>query len=278
MEWVDRMNAVIDYVENHLCDEISPDVVSRIIASPYTVFQRSFVQITGIPLSEYIRRRRLTGAAYEIQNTDRRILDIALQYGYESADAFGVAFKRMHGIAPNLARKTHTQLKFYSRLHFTLIIKGVDEMDYKIIERDPFTVAGVRRTTPYGGGTWAIVKSDGSIEKMREIAGEGFISLGLCFGFGDDGSNDYMCGFEYGGGEIQGFDKYTYPKSAWLVFEARGAISEGVLASSWKRIYGEFLPQSEYRQTDLPTIEKYLEWDEKTDQCRVEIMIPIAAS
>ncbi len=275
MEWVDRMNAVIDYVEKHLCDEISPDEVSRIIASPYTVFQRSFAQITGIPLSEYVRRRRLTSAAYEIQNTDKRIIDIALQYGYESADAFGVAFKRLHGITPNMVRKKDTQLKFYSRLHFTFTIKGVNEMDYKIIEKDDFSVTGVRRTTPDGGGTWVIVKSDGSLQKMQEIAGEGFISLGLCFGFDNDGNNDYMCGFEFSGNEIQGFDKYTYPKSTWLVFEAKGAISEGVLGNTWNRIYGEFLPQSEFQQIDLPTIEKYIEWDDKADKCKVEIMIPI---
>jgi AraC family transcriptional regulator len=233
------------------------------------------VQITGIPLSEYIRRRRLTSAAYEIQNTDQRILDLALQYGYESADAFCVAFKRMHGIAPNMVRKTNPQLRFYSRLHFTLTIKGVQEMDYRMIEKDSFNVVGVRRTTPFGGGTWAIVKSDGSIEKMQEIAGDGFISLGLCFGFGDDGSNDYMCGFEYSGNEIPAFDQYRCPKSTWLVFEAKGAISKGVLKNTWDRIYGEFLPQNGYRQRDLPTIERYIQWDEQADRCNVEIMIPI---
>lgn len=136
-------------------------------------------------------------------------------------------------------------------------------------------MVGVRRTTPYGGGTWAIVKSDGSIEKMKEIGGEDFISLGLCFGFGDDGSNDYMCGFEHDGNGINGWDKYTYPKASWLIFEAKGAISEGILGSTWNRIYGEFLPQSEYQQSDLPTIERYIEWDEKNDKCRVEIMIPV---
>jgi AraC family transcriptional regulator len=258
-----------------LSDDVSPDEVSRIIASPYTVFQRSFVQITGIPLSEYIRRRRLTSAAYEIQNSEARIIDIALKYGYESADSFGVAFKRMHGIAPNMARKKDIQLKFYSRLHFTLTIKGVHEMDYRMIEKDSFSVIGVRRTTPQGGGTWAIVKTDGSLERMRQMAGEGFISLGLCFGFDNDGNNDYMCGFECSETEIQGFEKYTYPKSNWLIFEAKGAISEGVLGNTWVRIYGEFLPQNEYQQTDFPTIEKYIEWDDKADKCTVEIMIPI---
>ncbi|HEX3037560.1 MAG TPA: GyrI-like domain-containing protein [Oscillospiraceae bacterium] len=275
MEWIDRMNAVVNYVENHLCDQISPDEISKIIASPYTIFQRSFAQITGITLSEYIRRRKLTCAAYEIQNTDKRILDIALEYGYESADAFRVAFKRMHGISPNMVRKMNMQMKFYSRLHFTLTIKGVNEMDYKMIEKEPIKIFGVRRTTPNSGGTWGIVKTDGSLEKMQEIAGKSAISLGICFGFDDEGNNDYMCGFQSPTNEVQGFDEYTCPKSKWLIFEATGTISSNILGDTWKRIYGEFLPQSVYSQRDLPTIERYIEWDEKADKCKVEIMIPI---
>jgi AraC family transcriptional regulator len=275
MEWVDRMNAVIEYVETHLCDEVSPDEVSRIIASPYSVFQRSFAQITGIPLSEYIRRRKLTSAAGEIQNSDKRIIDIALQYGYESADAFSVAFKRMHGIAPHLARRKNVQMRFYSRLHFTLMIKGVHEMDYKMIEKESFIVSGVRRTTPQGGGTWAIVKSDGSLARMQTMAGASANSLGLCFGFDKDGNNDYMCGFESTAQELPGFEKYTFPAGDWLVFQAQGAISENVLGNTWNRIYGEFLPQNDYQQIDLPTIEKYLVWDAVADKCHVEILIPI---
>jgi AraC family transcriptional regulator len=275
MEWVDRMNAVIEYVEKHLADEISSDEVSKIIACSYGVFQRSFIQITGIPLTEYIRRRRLTNAAYEIQNSKARILDIALKYGYESADSFTVAFKRMHGIAPNLVRKKDIQLKFYTRLHFVLSIKGVHEMDYLITEKGAFHVFGVRKTTPYGGGTWGLVKADGSLQKMQDMAGKDSCSLGLCFGFDNEGNNDYMCGFEFDGKGGGGYDKYAYPKTSWLVFTAKGAISENVLGNTWNRIYGEFLPQSEYKQLDLPTIEKYMEWDTAADKCKVEIMIPV---
>jgi len=148
-------------------------------------------------------------------------------------------------------------------------------MDYKVIERDSFRVVGVRRTTPQAGGTWAIVKTDGSVEKMRALAGSDFISLGLCFGFDSAGHKDYMCGFESARAAYSGFDQYIYPPGAWLVFEARGAISENVLGKTWNRIYGEFMPQSEYRQIDLPTIEKYLLWDEAADRCQVEIMIPV---
>lgn len=160
MEWVDRMNRVIDYVEDHLCDEIIPDEISKIMACPYSVFQRSFVQITGTSLSEYVRRRKLTCAAHEIQSTEQKILDIAIKYGYDSSDAFGVAFKRLHGMNPIMARKQDVELKFHSRLHFTLKITGVEEMNYKKMERESFKVIGIRCTTPTGGGTWGIVKSD----------------------------------------------------------------------------------------------------------------------
>lgn len=148
-------------------------------------------------------------------------------------------------------------------------------MEFRMCEMRPFNVFGVRRTTSCGGGTWGIVKADGSLQKMQNIGGKDFVSLGLCFGFDEEGNNDYMCGFASDADTIPGFEKYGCPKLAWLVFDANGSISGGVLGSTWSRIYGEFLPQSEYRQRDLPTIERYCLWDEKTDQCGVEIMIPV---
>ena len=274
MEWVDRMNRVIDYLEAHLSDELDSAQISRIMACPYSVFLRSFAPVTGISLSEYLRRRKLSCAAYDLQNTAERVLDIAVKYGYDSADAFAAAFKRMHGITPQEARKPESNLKFYARLTFTFMITGVHEMNYRVLEKEAFDVLGIRRTTPRAGGTWAIVKSDGTAEKMREISGHP-CDLGLCFGFDQEGNNDYMCGIEYGGKDVPGFDRYRYPHTAWLVFPAKGTISDGILGQTWKRIYGEFMPQSEYRQLDLPTIEKYIEWDEASDACNVDIYIPV---
>lgn len=274
MQWVDRMNLAIDYLETHLTEQIDPVEISRIMACPYSVFQRSFAPITGIQLSEYIRCRRLSCAAYDLQNTKQRILDIAVKYGYDSADAFSSAFKRMHGITPQEARTSDTNLKFYTRLTFTLMITGVNEMNYRILKKDSFGVLGIRRTTPYGGGTWAIVKSDGTAQKLQEIGGHP-CDLGLCFGFDDEGNDDYMCGIEYSGKVVDGFDRYLCPAASWLVFTAKGTISGGILGETWKRIYGEFMPQSEYKQLDLPTIEQYIKWDESTDTCHVDIFIPV---
>ena len=142
-----------------------------------------------------------------------------------------------------------------------------------IVERSAFNVVGIRRITPYGGGTWAIVKSDGTNDAAKELFGR-FFDLGLCFGFGEDGSDDYMCAVEYDKEAPEGFDSFMYPAATWLKFEAAGSISGQTLGNVWKYINTEFLPQSEYKKSGLPTIEKYVSWDEAADTCNVEIWIP----
>jgi AraC family transcriptional regulator len=266
------MNAAIGYIEEHLTDGIDPDAVARILACPYTVFQRWFGPIAGVPFSEYVRRRKLSRAARDLRD-GMRVIDAAVLYGYESAGAFSVAFKRLHGIPAQEAKRPDANFVFYPRMVFSLTIMGGAQMDYRVLEREAFAVAGVRRTTPTGGGTWAIVKSDGSMERL--IAACGKCDLGLCFGFDAAGNNDYMCGVEWAA-EFPGFDRYEYPATTFLAFSAKGAISEGTLGKMWRRIYGEFLPQSEYRQLELPTIERYVNWDDERNECEVEILIPVS--
>ena len=275
MDWVERMNAVMDSIEERIRNEepIDEAAISKIAACSFGLFQGSFTQITGVSLSEYVRRRKLTLAAHDLQNTDARVIDTALKYGYQSADAFAAAFKRLHGISPIEAKNSNVKLTFYCRLRFALTIEGVDKMDYTIVERESFKVVGVRRTTPYGGGTWAIVKSDDSNNKAKNLFGS-FFDLGLCFGFSPDGSNDYMCAVEYDGKTPDGFECFIYPAASWLKFEAIGTITGNTMGNVWQRINNEFLPQSKYRKSGLPTIEKYISWDEAADKCNVEIWIP----
>ena len=274
MDWVNRMNRAMDYIEEHLCEEADAEAIARIMACPYSAFVRSFSPITGISLSEYRRRRRLTMAAHDLQHTDLRVIDVAVKYGYDSADAFAAAFKRLHGMTPQEARQPGAQLKFYPRLRFTFALVGVEEMTYSVVDKAPFSVLGVRRVTPTGGGTWALIKADDTTERLWQKTGNP-CRYGLCFGFAEDGSNDYMCGALYDGQEDGAFDRYDYPACRFLVFTAKGSISGGGLWTAWQRIYGEFLPQSNYVQRELPYIEDYLLWDEEKDEMHVEILIPV---
>lgn len=147
-------------------------------------------------------------------------------------------------------------------------------MEFDIISRGPFKVIGVRRLAPYGGGTWNIVKNDGSFERINELCGK-YFDLGLCFGFKEDGSNDYMCGIEWNSYDFLDFDSFEYPAAKWLKFMAKGLISDHVLGSVWHEINEKVLPQSGFKEYGLPTIEKYVVWDELNDQCEVEIWIPV---
>ncbi|WP_040951835.1 AraC family transcriptional regulator [Gorillibacterium massiliense] len=277
MEWVERMNQAIDYIENHLCDDIDYEELSRIAACPAGLFQRMFIHTTDVSLSEYIRRRKLTCAAYDIQNTTSKMIDISMKYGYESSDAFCVAFKRMHGVTPTMARQTVTKLKSYMRLSFTLSIKGDVEMNYQVVEKGPFKVAGKIVTSSLENNItpqfWDTCKHDGTVEKLIEIGVEPH-TLGVCFGFNEQGVNDYMVGIETLLDHVDGMEMRSFPRSKWLVFEAIGPIPHA-LSDTWKRIYGEFLPQSVYRQSDLPTLEVYFGDETYADDYKVEVWIPI---
>ena len=88
MEWMERMNRTMDYIEENLSGRIDPEQIARIMACPYAVFQRGFGPIAGVQLAEYIRRRRLSCAAYDLQHTSLRVIDVAVKYGYDSADGF----------------------------------------------------------------------------------------------------------------------------------------------------------------------------------------------
>lgn len=137
MDWLDRMNSAIDYIELHLTDTIEYKQLAKIVCCSVYHFQRMFSFISGVALSEYIRRRRLTLAAIELQNKNTKIIDIALKYGYESPEAFSRAFKNLHGVPPTSARSMGTTLKAYPRMTFYLSIKGGIEMNYRIEQKNP---------------------------------------------------------------------------------------------------------------------------------------------
>lgn len=142
MDWITKMNAAMDYIEAHISDEIDLEVLaSKAYCSSFN-FQRMFSFITDIGVAEYIRRRRLTQAALDLQNTNQNILDIAIKYGYENQTSFGRAFKQLHGITPIEAKKPGVKLKAYPRLYFQISIKGDKSMDYRIEHREAFSVFG----------------------------------------------------------------------------------------------------------------------------------------
>jgi AraC family transcriptional regulator len=181
MDWLARMNNAMEYIETHLSEAIDYDQVARIACCSTYHFQRMFSFITNVPLAEYIRRRRLTLAAFELQNTGVKVLDIALKYGYESPEAFSRAFKKMHGVAPMSARDKGVSLMAYPRLSFHISIRGDEVMNYKIEDKQAIEMFGASTLVNADGENpyieipkfWGKCISDGTVKRIRDAAGLG---------------------------------------------------------------------------------------------------------
>ena len=233
MDSIDRLNQAIRYIEENLCARIEYDEISRLTLSPISAFQRFFYLSTGMPLSEYIRRRKLSCAAHDLQNTDDKIIDIALKYGYESPDAFSVAFKRMYNVTPSVMRQENIKFEPFHRLYFELSIKynkgdiqvkkitqlvsGINEVE--IFEMPIIMLIGREIRTlgdtiilgdneehiqlPQGlkgnraPELWQACIEDGSldvIKKLPSIITNALIGWTGNFGYGEDTSASYIAG------------------------------------------------------------------------------------
>ena len=125
MEWIERFNQALDYMESHLDEQISYETAAQIACCSVYHFQRMFSYLAGIPLAEYIRRRRMSLAAVDLQSDGAKVLDVALKYGYDSPTAFNRAFHSVHGLPPSRAKRQGTALKAYPPISFQITVKGV---------------------------------------------------------------------------------------------------------------------------------------------------------
>jgi AraC family transcriptional regulator len=149
MNWSDRMNSAIAYIENNLENDVDINEIAKHASSSSYHFQRMFFAIIGITPAQYIRRRRLTLAATDLASDNKRVIDIALKYGYQSPNAFTRAFRNMHGVNPKDVSYADVKLSAFNRVFFNVEIKGGDNMNYKIIKKPAFNVVGKSKKFTY---------------------------------------------------------------------------------------------------------------------------------
>lgn len=129
MDSLERMNQALAYIEENLAGEVDFKQVERLALCSEYHFRRMFSYLAGVTISEYIRRRCLTLAAFELLRSDVLVIDVALKYGYGSPDAFTRAFSGLHGITPVEAKNSGQPLKAYPRMTFQLMISGANDMN-----------------------------------------------------------------------------------------------------------------------------------------------------
>ena len=294
MEFIQKMNAALRYIEEHLNEEIDQSKLAHQAGTSTFQFQRVFGFVTGISLAEYIRRRRFTLAAIEIQTTNRRILDIAFDYGYESHESFTRAFKKIHNISPSEARKPGASLKAYPKLTFTLTIQGTEEMNYRIEKKHEFRMFGKERIISTLEGQnfieipkfWQDSFTDGTVEAIYEATGEHFdenhvgrfaVHAIMCHRETGKDTFPYMIGGIVGEkSDIAGYEVVDVPELEWAVFTTEYYNDDTLveaIQTVWKRIFAEWFPTSGYEHDNGPELEVYFTAGGGKDYC--EIWIPV---
>jgi len=189
MDWLKRMNSVLDYIESNLDGEIDDNKIAALSAIPKGMFQRVFAIITDMTLSEYIRKRRLTQAANDIKNTDVKIIDIAIKYGYTSANAFSAAFNKFHGVMPSRARTSEVQRQDFRPFAFTLTlsVKGGNKMHHrKIVNAEEFMQSMEEKILP----EWASKINNGSLRIWSAACSSGEEPYSIAMLINDFFNND----------------------------------------------------------------------------------------
>lgn len=286
MDWLNRMNKALAYVEDNLAEEIDYGAAAELVRCSTYHFQKIFILMAGVPLSEYIRRRRLSQAAFELQNSDIKVLDLALKYGYSSPTAFNRAFQAMHLIPPNEARKPGVRIMAYPPISFQISIKGAVEMNYRIEKKEAFRVVGLKtRTTMENEACFRAIpelwqefhKTGGPMRLLPLMNGEPMGVMGLsnsCDRF-NTSEFDYYIAVASDMEPPEDMEAYTVPAAAWAVFECIGPMPDAIQELE-KRIVTEWLPTSGYEYGIGPDIELYP--DERAGNLpdyRSEVWMPV---
>jgi AraC family transcriptional regulator len=279
MEWIDRLNSAINYIEENLTDEINFDEISKIALCSSYHFQRMFAYMADVPLSEYIRRRKMSRAAVDLQDENNKVIDVSLKYGYDSPTAFNRAFQRIHGIAPSEVRGSGRSLKAYPPISFKISIKGDSAMDYRIEKKEAFRIVGVsaplekeiEKNFEVVPAMWGKAATNGTIAKLATLMDgdlKGLLGVSSC---NLESDWKYYIAVASNQPVETELEEFIVPETTWAIFEGKGTNLS--IQELERRIVTEWLPTSGYEYGNAPDIEVYI--SPNPENAVYEVWIPV---
>ncbi len=279
MDMIEKFNKAVDYIEQHLQDKIDLEETAKLADCSLYHFQRMFSYLADMPLSEYIRRRRMSLAAEDIKSGEK-VLDVSLKYGYDSPTAFNRAFKSVIGVVPSSIKKETSVLKTYPKIKFTLSVTGSEELSFRIERKEPFSITGI--TTELSNNLeenfmkvpkmWMKASLFGTIKKL--ISMQNNPTVPGILGVSTPEDNDkwrYFIAVATDNKTNTKFETLDIPSFTWAVFPGKGTNKDIQILE--QRIVKEWLPSSGYEYDNGPDVEVYLSPD--PNKAVFEVWIPV---
>ncbi len=273
--WMEGFQESIDYMEQNLTDELDvAEIAGKAALSPF-YYQRIFGALCGMTVGEYIRARRMTLAAQELAGTETKVIDVAVRYGYDSPDSFAKAFQKFHGIAPSQARVPGAPLRSVAPLHIKITLEGGSMLDYRIVEKAPFTIVGVKRT----------FHSDTSYQEIPKFWDEWLAqgenrpvkgTFGVCVDMKGKEFDYWIADLYAPWNDIpEGCETRVIPGGLWAQFPCRGPLVESMQRVN-TQIWSEWLPSLKgYSLAGNYSLEFYMPPAEKPEDNVNYIWIPL---
>lgn len=279
MDWMERWNQAMIYMEEHIMEEIDYKQTARIACCSVYHFQRMFTYMAGMTLSEYIRRRRMSLAAVDLQNGGK-VVDLALKYGYASPTAFNRAFQSVHGVAPSMVKKDGVIVKSCLPISFKITVKGAGELNYRVEKKEAFRIVGVseplkeelEQNFMIVPQMWQKAAMNGTIPKLAAMMdGEpkGIMGVSAC---NDQEEWRYYIAVASLAPLTEGLQEYFVPAFTWAIFSGEGVCPQA-MQDLEQRIVTEWLPTSGYEYDNGPDLELYLNPDPLN--AKFEVWIPV---
>lgn len=275
MDWVETLNRVLAYIEQHMAEPLGATALARVVSVSSFYLQRSFAAVTGTPLMEYVRSRRLSEAGRMLRRGER-VLDVALDSGYDTPESFRKAFVRFHGVTPSAARQQGVPLRYLSPLHVHITLTGGSIMEHSMEKIGALEVMGVERRFRHDNAFSEIPKfwCEYFAKGYGEIVPG---ALGVCFDMDDSEEFMYMIGCFCGADDAlpEGFARRTIPAHTWAKFKAIGPTPKAIQRVN-RQVYTEWLPNNpEWELASGTNIEVYTEGDTDAEDYVCELWVPV---